>query len=84
MRYCGSLRKDMNGDGIQSISDLWAVLWHIFHYPGDSLVGAFAGQPKYAAFFEITPASCGGLVSSIISIACWLFLLSLINAIDRR
>ena len=66
MLQCPSIQSDMNGDGVQTISDIWAVLVLVYHWPGNFVV------EMVARFFELTEQSCGGWLSFGISTVVWL------------
>jgi hypothetical protein len=78
---CPQIQKDMNGDGVQTISDLWAILSVVFYWPGNKLIEIVAQAPKSAEFFEISPQSCGGWVSLAVSAIVWLVGLSTVGGV---
>jgi hypothetical protein len=80
MELCGDLKRDMNSDGVQSITDVWLAAKWIFFWPGNATANYFSGYPQLASFFEITPATCGGLFVLIMSSLFWLITITLINA----
>ena len=70
------IAKDMNCDGVFTISDIWPLIEWVFFLPGDSLVlGLMAALPGVATFFELTPESLGGSASVALSIMAWLWAL---------
>jgi len=73
---------DMNGDGLITISDVWAWVGWLFYYPGDLViywtlsVEELAHRIKqFSTFFEVLPPSHGGWVSMLISLVFWLSVL---------
>lgn len=67
------IAKDMNCDGVFTISDVGLWLEWAFFLPGDGLLWAvMRGSPKMATFLEITPADYGGWSMGIISASLWL------------
>ena len=47
--------KDLNCDGLTTISDVWAFVGWLLHAPGDSLFRAIAyDRPGFASFFEVS------------------------------
>ena len=75
--------KDMNCDGLFTISDvgLWAE-WAFF-LPGDGLLWAVMQSQPLATFLELTPAVYSGwfsgIVSAIIWLIAWLVLLAVLE-----
>ena len=79
--YCERFHivKDMNGDLVFSISDVWLIIKFIWLLPAKAVVGFAHYQPKMAAFFEIdcsTGESWGG---GIFSLFVWFVVLALIG-----
>ncbi len=76
------IAKDMNCDGLFTISDvgLWAK-W-AFYSPGDGLLWAVMQSQQLATFLELTPAVYSGWVSGIISAIIWLIVLSVWVVVD--
>ncbi len=76
------ITKDMNCDGLFTISDvgLWAE-W-AFYSPGDGLLWAGMQSQQLATFLELTPAVYSGWVSGIISAIIWLILLAVWVVVD--
>ena len=72
---CPQIQKDMNGDGVQTISDLWSALGAAYHWPGDKIIELVAQAPKNAEFFEIGTQTCGGWVSIGLSTLAWFAIL---------
>lgn len=65
-----TLARDMNGDGVLSISDVSLWIQWAFWLPGDYLlIGIWRVAPEVAVFLELTPAHLGGWVSGIVSAA---------------
>ena len=63
---------DMNGDGITTISDVWAWIDWLFFYPGDYFFSVVLETPKLAQFLEMTPTIYGGWLSGVLSATAWL------------
>ena len=85
---CPVITRDMNGDGVQTISDLWLMLGAAFHWPGDRVVEAISRDAKAARFLELSFDWCGGWISFGISCGAWfallfvvMFVLAFINEI---
>ncbi len=78
---CPSLQRDMNGDGVQTISDVWLWVKAAYYWPGNWLIDQMASQPKLVEFFELNWQSCGGWLSLTISTLCWIFLWIMLAAI---
>ena len=68
--------KDMNCDGLFTISDvgLWAE-WAFFS-PGDGLLWAVMQSQQLATFLELTPAVYSGWFSGVVSAIIWLIALA--------
>jgi hypothetical protein len=75
-------RKDMNGDGAATASDvpLWAE-W-LFYWPGDALIAQF-GETAFGRFLEVSPASFGSATSAALSVAGWVILVCLVLYLPR-
>ncbi len=65
---------DMTGDGIVTILDVWAWAPWLFFYPGDLAIYYILSAERFAQFFQLTPAHCGGAVSGVISLVVWFIL----------
>lgn len=72
---CPDIQKDMNGDGIQTISDILAAVQVIYHWPGDFILELMLQSPETAQFLELSLLSCGGWLAFGISTAIYLTLL---------
>ncbi len=68
-----SLKSDMNGDGVTTISDVSAWMGWLFFYPGDIIFALALNSPGLAQFLEISPAIYGGWLSGILSALVWFF-----------
>jgi len=67
-----SCRKDMNGDGKFTVSDIPLLIQCVFFYPGDSLIyNLLLEKSNKATFFELTPESYGGKFSFVASFVVW-------------
>jgi hypothetical protein len=75
-------RKDMNGDGAATASDvpLWAE-W-LFYWPGDALIAQF-GETSFGRFLEVTPASFGSATSAALSVAGWVIVAGAVLYLPR-
>ncbi len=81
--YCGRFHfaKDMNGDFVFSISDVWLMIKFIWLLPAKAVVGLMHSTPTWAAFFEIdcsTGESWGG---GIFSLFAWFVILALVGVL---
>ena len=84
---CPGIRKDMNGDGLVTITDLWLAFVTYYHAPGDWAIARLLDNPRAATFLEISPASCGGMLSLFVSTAAWfgvLLILAFLSVIVER
>ncbi len=72
----------MNGDGIVTITDVWAWIGWLFYYPGDIAIYGMLKVEGFARFFELTPAYYGGVLSFFISFAFWACFWLVIAMID--
>jgi hypothetical protein len=71
-------KKDTNGDGKVTISDVPGWIEWAVYYPGDWAIYELLKKPGSAAeFLELTPASYGGNMSLIISLVAFLLVLVL-------
>lgn len=69
--YCQRFHivKDMNGDLLFSISDVWLIIKFIWLLPAKAVVSLIENNSKWAAFFEIncsTGESWGGGMFSLV------------------
>lgn len=69
--------RDMNRDGVFTISDIWLWFQWIFFLPGDALLAATMSNQWLATFLEITPLNYGGWLSGIVSAIAWVILLGI-------
>lgn len=72
--------RDMNCDGLFTISDVGLWIHWLFFLPGDAVFYGLLSIPKLAVFLEITPAWYGGWTSGILSILGWLLVLIVLGA----
>lgn len=86
---------DMNGDGLITISDVWATLKWLFFYPGDFCIYVVSQSEGWASFlkrlpqfFETDPPQYGGRLSFVLSAMAWLLVWAVLEGIrediDRR
>jgi hypothetical protein len=71
--------KDMNGDGVFTITDLGQILEFIWLLPAKVGVSALESQPQLASFFEIscnTGTSWGAVIFSFI---VWIIVLAAVS-----
>ena len=66
------LAKDMNCDGVFTISDVNLWLEWVFFLPGDGLFWLQMQDQQLSTFFELTPDVYGGWASGIFSAIGWL------------
>ncbi len=73
------IAKDMNCDGVFTISDV--LLWGewVFFLPGDGLLWALMEWQSVATFLEITPAAYSGWSSGIVSVIIWLIVIAILD-----
>ena len=71
-----SLLKDMNRDGVFTISDIGSWVSYIFFAPGDGFIYLILKFfPDVATFLEYSVADYGGISSGIISSIVWLIVI---------
>ena len=77
--YCERFHivKDMNGDGMFSISDVWLIIKFIWWLPAKAVVYMAQGS-TLAAFFEVTCSTGESWGGGIFSLAAWFFAFVLI------
>jgi len=73
---------DMTGDGIVTISDIWAWVGWLFYYPGDFVIYYMLSHKDLAQFLELTPQHYGGAASALISFFAWGMLFVLVAIVD--
>lgn len=78
---CPRMARDMNGDGVGTVSDLWLAMSAAYHWPGNKLIEIVAENAQGAAFFEITYASCSGWWAFAFSTAFWFLTLGGMSAL---
>ncbi len=73
------IAKDMNCDGVFTISDV--LLWGewVFFLPGDGLLWALMEWQSVATFLELTPAAYSGWSSGIVSAIIWLIAIAILD-----
>lgn len=81
--FCGRfyLVKDMNGDLVFSISDVWLIIQFLWLLPAKIVVGFSQNVEGLANFFEIgcsTGASWGG---GVFSLVVWIVVLSFVGMV---
>lgn len=68
--------RDMNRDGLITISDVWLWFEWLLYYPGDCLVAwLILDAPGVAQFLEVDQSFLGGRLSGFLSVALWYFLI---------
>lgn len=80
--------RDMNCDGVFTISDVWLWAEWVFFLPGDWLLRVIMKNSETAmffervyTFFEIAPVVYGGWFSGIISAIAWLIAIGIWDAV---
>lgn len=73
--------RDMNGDGLFTISDVWAWGKYSFYYPGDQAAVFILSFKGFSQFFELTPALCRGWLSLFISLLFWIIAYRLLDLV---
>ena len=79
-------KRDMTGDGLYTVSDLWAQIKWVFYFPGELVFGGFLKlMPGAARFFELSLAQCRDGLSFIVSCTSWVVICILwkVYAIDE-
>jgi len=74
--------KDINCDGVFTISDVALWLDWAFFLPGDGLLWVLMQMPELANFLELTPDAYSGWFSGIASAIGWLIALGVMGAIS--
>lgn len=75
--------KDMNGDGVFSISDIWLIIHDAWLLPSKATIVLLQQSEDLARFFELscnTGESWGGGIYSFI---CWVFVLVLVAVMNQ-
>lgn len=68
--------KDMNNDGLFTISDCFEIFKQLFFLPGDTILYFFINKNhKISIFFELDSNDYRGFISFIISLFLWLIIL---------
>ena len=57
---------DMNGDGRESIRDLWRYFHWAFFYPGDWII-QYLANTTFGKYWELSSSDYGGLLSALLS-----------------
>jgi len=57
---------DMNGDGRESIRDLWRYFHWAFFYPGDWII-QYLANTSFGKYWELSSSDYGGLLSALLS-----------------
>jgi len=57
---------DMNGDGRESIRDLWRYFHWAFFYPGDWIIH-YLTDTTFGRYWELSSSDYGGLLSALLS-----------------
>lgn len=81
--YCGRfhLVKDMNNDGVFSITDVWQIIEFIWLLPAKAAIAIIQNNPKIATFLEIDCATGTSWGGGIFSFFAWCMLLGIIASI---
>ena len=66
---------DMNADGLFTYRDVGEWLAWLYFVPGEFIIDVLARTPGNIRFFELSPASCHGSMSALISLPLWVLLL---------
>lgn len=69
------LVKDMNGDAVFSISDVWLIIEFIWLLPAKVVVSIAQMSPTLATFFEINCSTGESWGGGIFSSVAWLLVL---------
>jgi hypothetical protein len=73
--------KDMNHDGVYSISDLWIQIKYVLFAPGDGVICLIAQDQRLSTFLELGNHSYGNWFSVIVSLVSWPLALVIVLAI---
>lgn len=78
---CGRffIAKDMNGDFVFTITDVWLIAKYIWLLPAKAVVYLFENSPSWARFFEITCSTGESLGGAIFSLFVWGVVLAFIS-----
>ena len=57
---------DMNGDGRESIRDLWLYFHWVVFYPVDWII-QYLTDTTFGKYWELSPSDYGGLLSALLS-----------------
>lgn len=76
MQYPWHFAKDMNGDGFFTITDVFKLFGQLFFLPGDSIIYYLLTYcPDFSRFIELGPDNYHGLLSFILSIISWAYII---------
>ena len=75
------IARDMNCDGVFTISDVGLWLKWTFFLPGDGLLWAVMQLSEVAIFLELTPNAYSGWFPGVVSAIAWLVALGIWAAI---
>lgn len=75
------IAKDMNCDGVFTISDTQQWAWWLFLYPGDYILWMVMQIPELATFWELSPDAFGGWISGFLSGVSWFIALGILRGI---
>jgi len=70
---------DLTGDGLFTISDVWAWFKWVYYAPGD-LIAILLLDTSLGNFLELSSDSLSGLGSGVASLLLWLLLLGFFAA----
>lgn len=78
--YCQRFHivKDMNGDLVFTISDVWLMIKFIWLLPAKAVAGLMQSSPEWAAFFEIACSTGESWGGGIFSLVGWFVILALV------
>lgn len=77
--YCQRFHivKDMNGDLVFSISDVWLIVKFVWLLPSKVVMSLIQSTPKWATFFEIDCSTGDSWGGGLFSLVGWFVILAL-------
>ena len=81
--YCQRFHivKDMNGDLVFSISDVWLIIKFVWLLPAKVVMSLIQSNPKWATFFEIDCSTGDSWGGGLFSLVGWFVILALVGAV---
>lgn len=81
--WCGRFyfARDMNGDQIFSISDVWLMIKYVWLLPAKAVIDFVQSNPLSAEFFEVNCSTGESWGGAIFSAFIWFVVLSIVCGI---